>query len=1691
MYGLLSPFSPLDGQESAGRPVPRRRNKKILRGGPGRVLLFLAALSAAAVSVAAQEDGGSAPPETGLPPAAAGDGSAAGAGVTEPPAPALDLSMEDMRRRITGEAPAELASFTLGDTDVSLQISGYWKGELQANWGMARSSLGWAAVSSDSPVLFTQEADLTLSLWVRDRWFVEANFLDENALNTYRAGYQGFPGEAVQYVGLGNTGLDYPVFSYMDLGGDSPSSFGVYGRFGLRDLTFHSLFRWDAAAREERIFVGNRERTFSYVPLSQALRGRSFVLPDRTIDPGASVYLEDKNGALVDGGGRRWRLAAPSEYGVGALSGRVELNITPPGMVAVAYSRGGAPAPWTASLGAYAGTGFLRQAQDWFNSASPAAVDLSLYPQSGGGTTGAPGEVIINGMRALVVYEPGTFSPFERLSRYTAPSSNSSAASVVTLSTGERIGGYDIVPLAENAVSSDIPLYIETELKREVYELFNTALGTGGNEPWTLWPLADRYPGIYLPGSREFMGDLGVRFTNYGAAGSYDIGTDVVPGSVQVYRNGLLDPNVSYSDASGEVSLQNPAGLNEVIRITYLKRSDETKMGSVAAGIGAVYDPAGPFSSEFALGLRWNLAQDSYSENGITNPGTVGTSVKTAWDFDNLKAHVSGGLTFEQPDTTGLYRIAGMEGHELVLPLPPADSFISHPPLVTSLIAAAPPPSMVTWPVPSLTYRNRAPLTYRNYRENSVLGTSTIQDITWGNSALVEGQDGPYPARDSALSSRTVSLVAEFSLDASMAWSGFEVPLGDDGKALEGAGAIEIPFRFYDFSFTSLDHFALILQIGALSEKDAAFAENQALIMEKVLFSPADTFHAGGRVARIELSDEDRRKLRDARYLRLVAVHDPALDGGASIGGRVILAPPIVKGAGFRPILAGTNGISGVTGPGQSVEATEETEFNNRLQDRYGVVGKLHPSGSVQRVLEVTWKNLAAGEGAGADGRIAAVPFVNYRTLSFFVKGPSGLSPSTPFAGTGYEYLRFVIARGPESLDRAGETTLDVRIPLYHNNNPLDPVFPPGEWSKVELRYVGGNRVAVNGTVVPGASLSYRSPGQVSSAREGDSASSRASYAACFISPGGGVLPDGRFSLDEIILEDPAPAWRFNGGTALAWKYPGVLLEYGDVEVVSDLSLDTAMEGSVRGDPFTSGSEVSGGAVSRSSGNFSLLGAKISGNFAFTTAEDTWYWNGGHGISRAFGPLFAEASFSDSPEELSMDHRVALKFSSVVETGLEGEVYYEDGKLDRKWNGSFRLDSLGVWIPSLSFDTALAWIENTSEPSEWLSSYGKTWVKSWDPLLPDAGAEASKRDTRTRIMLKEEFGPAGAELTLEGSTIFSRPGGSTQSGSLVRLDVPLNLGLYHFLFRGERSYRKDLVYTGADVFHEGHKFSEAVKDSLHLWGIVPFYSIFAPGTGDAMDRSVRDSPSAELTRYALFNDRFDLTLQLPGFYDFRSLYVPTAVGTRIERVLEQKLDTRLDVLNLSGNLGFSSVNMFGAFGTRPVFDFYRSDEFNHSFEAAAAFPKNEDPSWRVQSGMSLSFYGFSGGELGLGNTVTAANSGWIESAALEWIVPTRKSLLSIFYGFIARAARTQSSWLTLSRLLDTEFEQLRKETMELVVDFSGEYPQWNLILGHESIIRILGQLNFSVFAKINCSENRQTGILSILGTLGTTLNISF
>ncbi|WP_461248559.1 hypothetical protein, partial [Treponema sp. R6D11] len=188
----------------------------------------------------------------------------------------------------------------------------------------------------------------------------------------------------------------------------------------------------------------------------------------------------------------------------------------------------------------YSGSsGFLSEVQKWFGSGRAARLDN--YP--------APREIFIGGNYALVIREPGNFSPFEKQNRYESPSSMSEEAALVRLSTGTAIAGYQLVPLIESAASSDIPLYVAAVSKRNIYELLPAKSGLSGlseRSPEYCWPLAAEYPEIYLPGEQAFSGDACLKFTNYGGVGAFQIGTDVVPGSIQGWRGGVLGTKFFY-----------------------------------------------------------------------------------------------------------------------------------------------------------------------------------------------------------------------------------------------------------------------------------------------------------------------------------------------------------------------------------------------------------------------------------------------------------------------------------------------------------------------------------------------------------------------------------------------------------------------------------------------------------------------------------------------------------------------------------------------------------------------------------------------------------------------------------------------------------------------------------------------------------------------------------------------------------------------------------------------------------------------------------------------------------------------------------------------------------------------------------------------------------------------------------------
>jgi hypothetical protein len=117
--------------------------------------------------------------------------------------------------------------------------------------------------------------------------------------------------------------------------------------------------------------------------------------------------------------------------------------------------------------------------------------------------------------------------------------------------------------------------------------------------------------------------------------------------------------------------------------------------------------------------------------------------------------------------------------------------------------------------------------------------------------------------------------------------------------------------------------------------------------------------------------------------------------------------------------------------------------------------------------------------------------------------------------------------------------------------------------------------------------------------------------------------------------------------------------------------------------------------------------------------------------------------------------------------------------------------------------------------------------------------------------------------------------------------------------------------------------------------------------------------------------------------------LPRSIDAHIDRGLNQRLDTQTDTLGTGAGLRFSALNMFGAFGVKPLLKIYENDEYNTSFSAALAFPRDKHPSWRFQAGQIFIFYGFEGAMLQFEDIIIVPSKGWMGTFKLNLICPPK------------------------------------------------------------------------------------------------------
>ena len=140
------------------------------------------------------------------------------------------------------------------------------------------------------------------------------------------------------------------------------------------------------------------------------------------------------------------------------------------------------------------------------------------------------------------------------------------------------------------------------------------------------------------------------------------IDSDVIEGSVEIRRNGLPSYAFTVDKEAGVITLATAPGLDEEIVVSYLRESSDRSTGSIAAGVGGIFDLGAGTKAWTALGLRWSVPGTSYSSSGISDPGSIIFTAGEKGATGGLSHEAAIGGAWSTEVASGVYRLEGMEG---------------------------------------------------------------------------------------------------------------------------------------------------------------------------------------------------------------------------------------------------------------------------------------------------------------------------------------------------------------------------------------------------------------------------------------------------------------------------------------------------------------------------------------------------------------------------------------------------------------------------------------------------------------------------------------------------------------------------------------------------------------------------------------------------------------------------------------------------------------------------------------------------------------------------------------------------------------------------------------------------------------------------------------------------------------------
>jgi len=1445
----------------------------------------------------------------------------------------------------------------MGDTDVDLRLDGFWDASLSGSIGLAVVPGKGIQYPSVFPgfadgLIYEQKPNLILALWLMDRYFFETTLQEKRQLNSYVLGYQGKEGEVLQSIRAGNKGIEISPYPYMDFPGGSRSSPGIAARLQTEHTQHEFLLRYDPSQPVKKTYVGKNSVEELRIDPSAYVQGRFFILPDTEVDS-IEVYLEDYKGPFLGSDGRRYRRATEFDVSLSRTEGLVSLQKPSAGRVVVYYEKGGLPVG-SSSLGKKALPSFVKK-----DANAPWEVDPlgegEDFSWARGPYLDAPIDrfkVTLRGKPSLLLYDPGTFSPFQDYGAYTTQSTAVPTGSNIQVRIVKR--GSDVTVSLSYPIQ---PIYTASE------SLLRMVLTEGSRRSFQArFPFAEEAPLLYGPDSRKLGSavDFEILIQTYTPVQSYSLSTDVIPGSVRVFRNGREEKLFSVDYEKGTVSLPYEPAASDRIEIYYRTASGQGAGGDILFGMGSSLRWSESLEGKFALGVRWNVLKGSYSTEPNDHTGIVGLSTQVSYKNENLKLTTDGAIVYYNPDTSGLLRLLGMEGYDLTLEISKNNAFPSSVP-DSSFFAG------------KLNQENRGKLFFKNYETVDLLGGTVLNPYTWNppQGAQFPYQNGslpgPYTASASSEGFNRV-LVLDYQFSSSEEWVGAQMNLNTGfGSSLDLSEVTAIRFAYKVVAHTG-SQTSLNFQIGSISEdldgdgildeevgsSSRGFPFNQGTLTLYVgagqeglgndqrdsedanrngileIDNPALIFpgpgssegsllidessKGGWETALIRIPYTERSRLKAVRSIRLIV----RKEGSGEVEGKILIGPLVFEGSTLPHQVVGRGEMEVREIYESLADISPPIPLEKVDPDR---IKTFHSGGTDQKVLEVKWKNLGDGDKWALYSPTREIPPEQYREVNLYIRTAS-------LGGTGSE-ARYIF----QYTDPEGKGAY-VEIPALAENR----------WEKLTVdltrkkAYLGGRELS-NVRVDSNFGKLNR-----------------------FLFAGTGAQ-EGTVYLDELYLSSPQAGWGFAGSLEGSFSIPGTIVTIGDIAVMRNLIISQKLSARTQAFQGRLEEETPSLLSSSTEGSIDLLGVlRTEGSFTLDRLPDRIQYEGGHRIQfPAEGGIVTvrdqfKRSYRTQEAFLSRMNRLDLNLGSPFTLSLGSETTFFTQTLSQTWDAN--LSSAPTSAFSLRLDGKLShFAEGYSFETE---PYASSWIHSYQLILPYTSGINIQREGLFRWETRVEGEVVGVRITPEVSYVNTgEKDGLQRTVEKLLLEVPLRFGgqeknlgnslTFSYLRQGTNT-RSVPQYGNfpSDLF----TVRDAIYDQTYFYRSYPFYELMIPGRWSNFSSDTLGLSSAE------YVSQFGVSFSRSYGSYWRDLIVPAQGECSFKKTISRSNDTLTTTNQLDLSLFASALNLFGQAGSYPSTPLWYTDEYQHK-HTLSILQKEEESTWewKVSSQQKVFLFG--------------------------------------------------------------------------------------------------------------------------------------